>query len=160
MNGLARRRVSTLAVLWTALLYLGVLFLDWHRVKVEVGGVVDVEQAGSGWSDWGFVAGGIAVALVVLVLMRLRKDETATPGRLFTELSLAIALFVFTVAAVFTGDVSVTSGPVGVEVETTLWPAWVGFVLSALIVVAAAVDAAPEITTPARPRLGGPQPHT
>lgn len=160
MNVPALRRASTFAVLWSAVLYLGVLLLDWHRVSVEIGGVVDVEQSSSGLSNWGIVAAGLAVALVVLTLRRIGRDTPASPRRLLTELVLAVGLLVFTVAAAFTGDVSISSGPVGIEVETTLWPAWVGLFLSAVIVVAAAVDAAPEVSSPARPRLGGPQPHT
>jgi hypothetical protein len=159
MNLPALKRASTLVVLWSTVLYIGVLLLDWRRVSVEVAGVVDVEQTSSGLSNWGVVAGVIAVALVVLTLARIRGDTPATPRRLLAELILAVGLLVFTVVAMFTGDVNVSAGPVGIEVETTLWPAWVGLFLAAVIVVAAAVEAAPEVSSPAHPRLGGPQPH-
>lgn len=159
MNLPALRRASTLAVLWSAVLYLAVLLLDWRRVSVEIGGAVDVEQTSSGLSNSGIVSGGIAVVLVVLTLQRIGRDTPASPGRLLAELVLAVGLLVFTVVAIFTGDVNISAGPVGIEVDTTLWPAWLGLFLSAVIVVAAAVDAAPEVSRPAHPRLRGPQPH-
>lgn len=159
MNVPALRRASTLAVLWSAVLYLVVLFLDWRRVSVEIGGAVDVEQTSSGLSNWGIVSAGIAVVLVVLTLARIRGDTPASPRRLLAQFILAVGLLVFTAVAIFTGDVSISAGPVGIEVDTTLWPAWLGLFLSAVIVVAAAVDAAPDVSSPAHPRLGGPQPH-
>lgn len=159
MNLPALKRASTLVVLWSTVLYIGVLLLDWRRVSVEVAGVVDVEQTSSGLSNWGIVAGVIAVALVVLTLARIRGDAPASRRRLLAELILAVGLLVFTVVAMFTGDVNVSAGPVGIEVETTLWPAWVGLFLAAVIVVAAAVEATPEVSSSARPRLSGPQPH-
>jgi hypothetical protein len=159
MNLPTLKRASTLVVLWSTVLYIGVLLLDWRRVSVEVAGVVDVEQTSSGLSNWGIVSGVIAVALVVLTLARIRGGAPASPRRLLAELILAVGLLVFTVAAMFTGDVNISAGAVGIEVETTLWPAWVGLFLAAVIVVAAAVEAAPEVSSPARPRLSGPQPH-
>lgn len=159
MNLPALKRASTFVVLWSTVLYIGVLLLDWRRVSVEVAGVVDVEQTSTGLSNRGIVAGVIAVALVVLTLARIRGDTLASHRRLLAELILAVGLLVFTVVAMFTGDVNVSAGPVGIEVETTLWPAWVGLFLAAVIVVAAAVEAAPELSSPAQPRLGGPQPH-
>ena len=159
MNRPALQRASTFAVLWSAVLYLGVLLLDWRRVSVEIGGVVDVEQSSSGLSNSGIVSCGIAVVLVALTLQRIGRDTPASPRRLLAELVLAVGLLVFTVVAIFTGDVNITAGPVGIEVNTTLWPAWLGLVLSAVIVAAAAVDAAPDVSSPVHHRLGGPQPH-
>lgn len=86
-------------------------------------------------------------------LQRIGRDTPASPRRLLAELVLAVGLLVFTVVAIFTGDVNITAGPVGIEVDTTLWPAWLGLLLSAVIV------AAPDVSSPVHHRLGGPQPH-
>jgi hypothetical protein len=139
----ALKRASKLVLLGSALLFLVVLFLDWYRTSVNVVGAGDAEAASSGWSGWGLLAGFFALALVGFELDRIRRGSPRKEQALVDQV-LAGGLAVATVAAVFTGDASVTAGAVGVEVGTTLWPAWVGLVLAGVTVAAAFVGAVPE----------------
>jgi hypothetical protein len=139
----ALKRASELALLGLAVLFLIALSLDWHRTTVEVLGEGDAEAASSGWSGWGLLAGFCALAIVGLELDRqLRKRSHE--GQALVDLGLALGAALATVTAVFTGDASVSAGAVGVEVGSTLWPAWAGLVLAALMVVAALVPTLPE----------------
>jgi hypothetical protein len=139
----ALKRASKLVLLGSAVLFLVVLFLDWHRTSVEVVGVGDAEAASSGWSGWGLLAGFFAIALLGFELDRILR-KSPLEGQALVDLVLAAGLALATVAAVFTGDASVNAGPVGVEVGSTLWPAWVGLALAGLTVLAALVAALPE----------------
>jgi hypothetical protein len=145
----ALKRVSELALLGLALLFLVTLFLDWHRTSVTVVGEGDAEAASSGWSGWGLLAGFCALAIVGLELDRVLRKRSHE-GQTLVDLGLAVGAALATVAAVFTGDASVSAGAVGVEVGTTLWPAWVGLVLAAMMVVAAFVPTLPEAKAEAR----------
>lgn len=112
------------------------LFLDWHRASVEVAGVVDVEETSSGWHGWGFVAGVFALLLLAVALGERRHGEPTT-GHALAVGMLPLGLLVTTGLAVFTGDASVqVAGVVDVEVQTTLWPAWLA--LSLAVVTASA----------------------
>lgn len=149
----ALKRASELALLGLAVLFLVTLFLDWHRTTVETTGVVfgmvDAEAASSGWSGWGLLAGACALAIVGLELDRqLRKRSHE--GQALVDLGLAVGAAIATVTAVVTGDASVSAGAVGVEVGSTLWPAWAGLVLAALMVIAAFVPILPEGKTEAQ----------
>jgi hypothetical protein len=74
---------------------------------------------------------------VGLELDRVLRKRTHE-GQAFVDLILAIGVALATVAAVFTGDTSVGNG------AGTLWPAWVGLALAAVMLVAAYVATLPE----------------
>jgi hypothetical protein len=82
--------------------------------------------------------GVLAIALLVLGLERTRS-ATETPGRALVTAAFALGLLGATALAVFTGEASVQIAPVDVQVETTLWPAWVGFALAIVVAAAALV---------------------
>ena len=133
----ALKRVSERVLLVAALLFLVVLFLDWHRTSVVIVGEGDAQTGSSGWSGWGLLAGFFALAIVGLELDRVLRKRTHE-SQAFVDLILAIGVSLATVAAVFTGDTSVGAG------AGTLWPAWVGLGLAALMLVAAYVATLPE----------------
>jgi hypothetical protein len=139
----AIKRASEAALLGLAVLFLIMLSLDWHRTYVRVLGEGDAEAASSGWSGWGLVAGFCALAIVGLELDRQVRGRSHE-GQTLVDLGLAVGAAIATVAAVFTGDASVSAGGLGVEVGSTLWPAWAGLVLAGLMVVAAVVPTLPE----------------
>lgn len=139
----ALKRAAEPALLGLALLFLVVLFFDWHRASVEVSGAADAEAGSSGWSGWGLLAGICALAIVGLEFDRVVRKRSHE-GQALIDLALAVGVAGATVAAVFTGDTSVTAGAAGEEVSSTLWPAWVGLALAAAMVVAAVVAALPE----------------
>ena len=124
-----------------AFLFVLDLFLDWQKADIDVAGVVSVHAASSGWAGWGVVAGILAIAVIVAAVTR----------RAAWTLGLAAAMLVATALLAFTGDADVATGVVGVAVDTTLWPAWVGLVLAAVTTAAAAVPFVPALAaTPPR----------
>jgi hypothetical protein len=134
----ALKRVSERVLLVAALLFLVVLFLDWHRTSVVIVGEGDAQAGSSGWSGWGLLAGFFALAIVGLELDRVVRKRSHE-GQALVDLILAVGVALATVAAVVTGDTSVGAGTVG-----TLWPAWVGLGLAAVMLVAAYVATLPE----------------
>jgi hypothetical protein len=133
----ALKRISERVLLVTALLFLVVLFLDWHRTSVVIVSEGDAHAGSSGWSGWGLLAGFFALAIVGLELDRVLRKR-AHESQAFVDLILAIGASLATVAAVFTGDTSVGNG------AGTLWPAWVGLGLAGVMLVAAYVATLPE----------------
>lgn len=139
----ASKRASERALLGLALLFLVVLFLDWHRTSVVVVGEGDAQAGSSGWSGWGLLAGICALAVIGLELDRVLRKRSHE-GQALVDLALALGAALATVAAVFTGDTSVTAGAAAEEVGSTLWPAWVGLVLATAMALAALVAVLPE----------------
>jgi hypothetical protein len=135
-------RVAAIA----AALFIADLFLGWQRTSVRVGGMVGVDHMASGWSGWGALAGLCAVVLVVLAIGgRAQASATAAAGA---------ALFVLAALAVATADahVSMHGRDVGLMVDSTRWPSWVGLGLAA---VAALAGAAPFLAERRYPEPGG-----
>lgn len=116
-----------------AVLFIVDLFLNWERTAVRVADAVHVDHMASGWSGWGALAGVCAVALLVFMIA----------GRVSASASVAVgaAMFVFTALAVAAGNahVGMHGRAVGVDVDTTRWPAWVGLGLAATAALASAV---------------------
>jgi hypothetical protein len=137
----AVERAARVLLLASVLVFLVVLFLDWHRTSVRVAVAADVSAASSGWSGWGLLAGFFALALVGFELDDRFRRRAPRRERALVDQVLATGLALATVAAVFTGDASVSAGAVGVEVARTLWPAWTGLALAAVVVFAAFVAA-------------------
>jgi hypothetical protein len=116
------------------------LFLDWQKASVSVAGVVNIHTASSGWAGWGFVVGILAIVVIVAALTR----------HVAWTLGLAIAMLIATALAAFIGETNVSTPGVGVAVETTLWPAWVGVGLAAVTTAAALVPFLPRLAEPPR----------
>jgi hypothetical protein len=139
----ALKRASERVLLGSAIVFLVVLFLDWHRTSVVVAGEGEAEAGSSGWSGWGLLAGICALALIGLELDRVLRKRSHE-GQALVDLALAASLALATVAAVFTGEASVDAGAAGVEVGSRLWPAWVGLALAAVTLVAALAAILPQ----------------
>jgi hypothetical protein len=142
-------------MLGSTLLFIVVLFLDWHRTSVDVAGVTQVRVETMGWSGWGWLAGAAAFSLVVVNLNRLRAGSEIDPTLGIADLVLAVPLVCATVAAVFAGSPGIEVGPAGIEAAATLWPAWVALGLSCVTAVAAALVALPEVWRPGKPTTDG-----
>jgi hypothetical protein len=129
----ALRQRANLAIAGAATLFLADLFLNWHRVAMHMGGVVDVRTTASGWSGWGAIAGICALALLVLVLAAPKTPAIGV---------LALGPLLFTLVEVLAGNarVDAATSMMRVQVDTTLWPAWVGLALAGTMAAAAAVS--------------------
>lgn len=139
MDVRAVERAARVVMLGAALVFLVLLLLDWHRTFVE--GVEDAVAASSGWSGWGLLAGFFALALIGFELDDRLRRRAPRRERALVDQVLATGLALATVAAVFTGDASVSAGSIGVEVDRTLWPAWAALAVAAVTVFAAFVAA-------------------
>lgn len=128
------------------------LFLGWHKVAVQAGGVVDIHATSSGWSGWGIAAGAFAIALVVVHGRSLARPATTVGSALVTA-ALAAATAGFTLAQALLGEASVTAGPTAVVASTRMWPAYAAIVLAVTIAVAALVRLVTALPAP------GPAPH-
>jgi hypothetical protein len=115
-----------------ATLFIVDLFLGWQRVAMQMSTVIDVRNTTSGWSGWGALAG--LCALVLLVLVVAGPPSRATAG-------LGLGALLFTVIEVLAGNAHVDVGAsmMRMQVDTTLWPAWVGLALAGGMAAATAV---------------------
>jgi hypothetical protein len=150
VNVRSLKGASTAVMLASTLVFLVVLFLDWHRTTVDVAGVTNVRAEEMGWSGWGWFAGFAAVALVGVNVRRMRRGLEPDPTFGMADLVLGVALLCATVPAVFSTGADVQVATVAVETGTTLWPAWLGLVLACVAAVSAAVVAVPEAWQPGR----------
>jgi hypothetical protein len=136
MNARTTRDVAAAAAAGAAVLLLADLSLGWHDVKVAAGGVVDIETTASGWGDLGLVAGLLTIAMLVSMIRPMRVGEVDLPHAAVTAL-LGLGAFAFATAAALTGSASVTTPAAAVRVESTLWPAYAGIGLGAIVAAAA-----------------------
>ena len=122
---------ARLVIAVTAALFVVDLFLGWQRVAVRMP-AIDVRSTASGWSGWGTVAGLCALALLVLAIAGRRSP--ATPA-------LGLGALLFTAIEVLAGHAHVDVGAsmMRVQVDTTLWPAWVGLALAGVMAAATAI---------------------
>ena len=148
MNARTLKAASTCVMVGSALAFLVVLFLNWHRTTVDIAGVTHVEASTPGWSGWGLLAGIAAIVLVALNVRRTRRGQEPDATFGIADLVLGVVIFSATVAAVFSGDADVTVGVVGVDNGTILWAAWLGLALSIVTAVSAAIVALPEAWQP------------
>lgn len=150
------RRAAGLTAVVASGLLLADLFLDWQRAYVGIAGVVQTDASSMGWGGWGSAVGVFALLTLVVALRDLGGHDT-TAHHLVAVGLLPFALLASTLLTVFTGDASVNvANTVSVEVDTTLWPAWVGLVLAAVASVAAFVPVLLETRRPAPRGLPGP----
>jgi hypothetical protein len=150
------RRFAGLVAAVASGLLVADLFLGWQRASVEIAGVVQTEASSMGWGGWGSFVGLFALLIFIVALRDLGGNET-TAHHLATVGILPFGLLASTLLAVFTGDASVNvADTVSVEVDTTLWPAWVGLLLAVVASIAAFVPVALELGRPAPRGLPGP----
>jgi hypothetical protein len=128
----ALQRRANPVIAGAATLFLVDLFLGWQRVAMQMRGPFDVHNTTSGWSGWGALAGMCAIVLLVLALAGQRSPATA---------ALGLGALLFTSLQVLTGNAHVDMGAsmMRVQVDTTLWPAWVGLALAGVVAAAAAL---------------------
>jgi hypothetical protein len=142
----ALQRRADPVIVGAATLFVVDLFLGWQRVEMQMAGAIGVHSTTSGWSGWGALAGICALALVVLVLAGRQ-----TPA----ILALAVGVLLFTTVEVLAGNahVGVSASMMRMQVDTTLWPAWVGLALAGTTAAAAAVPylVAPDERRPTDP---------
>ncbi|HSL65557.1 MAG TPA: hypothetical protein VK874_12960 [Gaiellaceae bacterium] len=141
-------RGAAFAALGLALLLLVDLFLGWQEVRVDVAGVVRTTETASGWGPYGLVAGALAIALVLVELETLRHAAEDPGRRELGAVALALGIFVAVTVQALTGDVSVTVAAIGVEVESTQWPAIAGIALSLALVAATLVPLVGSVRAP------------
>jgi hypothetical protein len=132
------QRRATLVLAAATFLFVADLFLAWQKVAVEVAGVVAVDATASGWRGWGLLGGSFAIALFVLSRHELWAGREVPRHETATAL-LGLGVLGTTALTVFTGSATVQTQSVGVEVQTTLWPAWIGLALAVVIAAAAFV---------------------
>jgi len=113
-------------VLGTTVAYLIVSFFDWF----EISGI----GVTSGWSGIGFLAGLLAIAIIVWEALRLAnmKIEVGLTPAMVTA-ALAVLLLLFALIRFISKP---GSGVVEDAVDRTIW-AWIGIILAILVVVAA-----------------------
>lgn len=113
-------------VLGTTIAYLIVSFFNWF----EVTGI----GVGSGWSGIGFLAGLLAIAIIVWEALRLttiKIEIGLTPAMVTAALAVLLLLFAFI------RFISKPGGGIADSfVDRTVW-AWIGLILAILVVVAA-----------------------
>jgi hypothetical protein len=129
-------------ILGAAALFLLDLFLPWQRVEMRMPAAIDIRDTASGWSGWGALAGVCAIALLVVVIAV--RETPAIPA-------LALGVLLCTTLEVLAGNahVTVNAAMMRTQVDTTLWPAWVGLALAGATAAAAAV---PYLATPGERR--------
>jgi len=127
------RDVAAAVAAGAGVLLLADLSLGWFGVKVAVAGVVDINATAAGWGQVGTVAGLLVLAMLVTMIRPLRRDGSVTLARAAVTGVLGLGAFGFTIARALNGTASVTTTTTAVRVQSTLWPAYVGIVLGAIV---------------------------
>lgn len=117
-------------------LFLVDLFLDWGRVAVGVP-MMGVSVAHSGWSGWGIVAGGLAIALLLYALLELGGYIGPEPGTEIAPAALAIGLVLTALARFQELDQVHVGGSLGGVFVDRRWPAAAGLALASVAAVVA-----------------------
>jgi hypothetical protein len=137
MDARTYRDVAAAVAAAAGVLLLADLSLGWYGVNVWVAGVVNVTVTASGWGTVGTVAGLLTLAMLIYMIRPLRGSGTVTFGQAAVTAVLGLAAFGFTVSRALTGVASVATSVTAVQVQSTLWPAYVGIVLAAVVAGAA-----------------------
>lgn len=106
---------STQLLLGGSVLFLIDSFLPWNRACVE--GIVNVCASANAWHRFGFLAGLLAIAIIVLEVMAIMGTDVSMPKGT-VALSLAGALLVSVILRILMDN------------EFISWGAWVGLVLA------------------------------
>jgi len=118
-------------------LLLADLSLGWYAVKVAVAGVVDMDVNAVGWGHFGTVAGLLTIAMLIYMIRPMRHDGAVSLAQAVVVAALGLGAFGFTVARALNGSASVTTMTTTVQVHSTLWPAYAGIALAAIMAGAA-----------------------
>ena len=127
------RDVAAAVAAGAAVLLLADLSLGWYDVRVATAGVVDISTTSSGWSDLGLVAGLLTIATLVYMIRPVRRDGSVDVAQAGVTAVLGLAVIGFTIAAALTGSAEVTTPTTSVQVGSTLWPAYAGIALAAIV---------------------------
>ena len=117
-------------------LLLADLSLGWYEVKVAVADTVAVTTTASGWGQSGTVAGLLALAMLVYMIRPMRRDGAVDLVQAAVTAVLGLGAFGFATARALTGVASVTTPETAVQIQSTLWPAYVGIALGAILAAA------------------------
>jgi hypothetical protein len=126
MDAVSKQSRETQVVIGGTALFIILSFFHWQSFKIELFG----QSIGAAWTLWhglGTVAALIAIALLVVELIRLAqvKVEFGEVHAGHASIVLATLLAVFTVIKFLQAN------------EGRVWPAWVGLILSIVVAVAA-----------------------
>lgn len=133
MNRHTMRDAAAAVAAGAGILLLADLSTGWYTVRVAVAGVIDLEADASGWGGLGTVAGLLTLAMLVSMIRPLRHDGAVTLAQAVATGVLGLGAFGFAVARALTGTASVTTVETAVHVNSTLWPAYCGIALAALM---------------------------
>jgi hypothetical protein len=120
-------------VLGAAIVFLIVSFFEWFEVGGEIGEAAEafgVDNGVSMWSGVGWIAGLLAIALIVWQAIRLANIELeigVTPAMITAALAALTVLFTF---------IRFIDKPGGDAVDRTFW-AWLGLALAIVIAIGA-----------------------
>ena len=147
------RDVAAAVAAGVGILLLADLSLGWYGVKVAVAGVVNIDVTASGWGQMGTVAGLLTLAMLIYMIRPMRHDGSVSLTQAAVTAVLGLGAFGFTVARALNGAASVNTSTTAVHVHSTLWPAYAGIALGAVIagaVITALVLVMRGATTPSR----------
>jgi hypothetical protein len=133
------RDVAAVVAAGAGVLLLAALSAGWYSVKVAVVGVVDINANASGWGQLGTAAGLLTIAMLISMIRPLRHEGAVSPAQALTTGLLGLGAFGFTVARALGGSASVTTSATAVQIHATLWPAYAGIALGAIVACAATV---------------------
>jgi hypothetical protein len=153
MDARSIRDVAAAVAAGAGLLLLADLSLDWYSVSVTAAGITTIKTAASGWTDIGFVAGLLTIAMLLFMIRPTRRSGEVDVVQAAVTGGLALAVLGFTIAAALTGTASITAPATDIQVGSTLWPAYVGIGLAAAVAagaLTAAVEVLRGVTAPSR----------
>ena len=140
-------------VLGAAIVFLIVSFFEWFEVGGEIGEAAEafgVDNGVSMWNGVGWIAGLLAIALIVWQAIRLANIELeigVTPAMITAALAALTLLFTI---------IRFIDKPGGDAVDRTFW-AWLGLALAIVIAIGAWMNmqASGESLAEVRSRFGG-----
>jgi hypothetical protein len=139
MDTRTMRDLAAVVAAGAGVLLLAALSAGWFAVRVAVAGVVDIDVNASGWGQTGTVAGLLTIAMLISMISPLRHEGAVGFGQALTTALLGIGAFGFTIARALGGEASVTTPASAVQVHATLWPAYAGVALGAVMAGAATI---------------------
>jgi hypothetical protein len=133
MDARTIRDIAAAVAAGAGVLLLADLSLGWYEVRVAVAGTVDITATTSGWGQAGALAGLLTLAMLISMIRPMRRDGTVDVTQAVLTAVLGLGAFAFTVARALTGTASITTPVTAVEIQSALWPAYVGIALGAIV---------------------------
>jgi hypothetical protein len=137
MDRRTARDIAAVVAAGAGVLLLAALSAGWFAVEVAVAGVIRIDVDASGWGRLGTVAGLLTIAMLIAMIGPLRHEGAVALPRAMTTALLALGAFGFTVARAMSGSATVNTTATAVQAHATLWPAYLGVALGALMACAA-----------------------